>query len=167
MAEKFVKDNPSYVVAISVANANLTKPIEEIASFPSVLVPHHFRYELMKYAKLSLATSGTVVLELGLHGVPTAVTYQLSSLNYLLGRYGFRIHLPYYTLVNIICGKEVYPEFIHKKISPEQVYQSLKQLMEKEEACRQSFSELRKLLLNRNASLSAARAIDSLVGSVL
>ena len=48
------------------------------------IVPPAYHYDLMKTCKTALAKSGTVTLELALHGVPTVVHYELSLLNYLV-----------------------------------------------------------------------------------
>ncbi|MFZ0565855.1 MAG: lipid-A-disaccharide synthase [Chlamydiales bacterium] len=151
-------------IAISVARPDLEKMIKKIAPSNALLVPAADRYELMHEASMALATSGTVVLELGLHQVPTVVTYKMAPLNYLLGRYIFRIHLPYYTLVNLICQKEVYPEFIHRKICSDKISQALKKLKKNENSCRLACQELKKVLLAQDASLEAARAIERTLG---
>lgn len=150
---------PSYKLAVSVARPELQKLIQKYTDDTVTLVPCSQRYELMKAAQGALATSGTIILELGLHSVPTVVTYQLAGLNYLLGRYAFRILLPFYSLVNIICDKEVYPEFIHKHLSADAIFHSLKQQVDHPEHCRQECARLRTLLQNRDASTEAAKII--------
>lgn len=158
------KLGPHYTLAISVARPHLQDLIQKHVDPTMLLVPSDKRYELMRAAQCAIATSGTIVLELGLHGVPTVVSYQLSKLNYLLGRYIFRIRLPFYTLVNIICEKQVYPEFIHKKLSSEEVFQALKKLMDNPKPCKQECEKLRALLTNENASLKAATIISEALG---
>lgn len=153
------KLGPGYTLAVSVARPGLEELIRQHTDSSMLLVPSEKRYELMRAAQGAIATSGTIILELGLHGTPTLVTYQLASLNYLLGRYVFRIRLPFYTLVNIICGKEVYPEFIHKKLSSDEIHLALKRLLENPTACRQECFHLRELLTTRDASNQAAETV--------
>ncbi len=117
-------------IYISLASEKLRPLIEKIAPKATV-VPPCYRYDLMKTAKGAIATSGTVILELGLHATPTVVTYPLSAINYFLAKQIFKIRLPYYTLVNLIADKELYPEFIHRKVDPAEVQQALKKVMEK------------------------------------
>lgn len=135
-----------YPIAVSVARPNLMEIIKKYTDETILLVPSEKRYELMKAASCALATSGTIILELGLHQVPTVVTYKLAPFNYLLGRYLFRIHLPFYTLVNIISKQEVYPEFIHKKLSAEEIFQALHKLIENPLRCIKQCEQLRVLL---------------------
>ncbi len=155
---EIAKQFPDYAPVISVARPELMDEIKKHVDGPAHYVPQEKRYELMKAAHLALATSGTIVLEIGLHAVPTVVTYQLGRLNYLLGRYIFRIHLPFYTLVNIICEREVYPEFIHIDLSVDEIAERLRTL--DREACQKACHELRDRLQTKNASQEAARTIE-------
>jgi lipid-A-disaccharide synthase len=150
---------PGYTIAVSVARPSLDSMIQSFVDESIVLVPCEKRYELMRSAKGAIATSGTIILELGLHQVPTIATYQLSQFNYLIGRYILRLHLPFYTLVNIICGKEVYPEFIHKNLSAETIGEALKKLLQNPTMCYQECTQLREKLQNRDASFEAAQTI--------
>ncbi len=146
-------------VAVSVARPELQGLIEKHAGKDALLVPCEKRYELMKSASCALATSGTIILELGLHSVPTVVTYKMSALNCILGKYIFRINLPSYTLVNLICEKKVYPEFIHRFLSTKEIGHSLKKLLEQSEQCQQECANLRSRLTRDNANLKAAQTI--------
>lgn len=157
---EIAKRFPEFHPAISVARPELREEIYKFVPKETLFVPQERRYELMQKARLALATSGTIVLELGLHSVPTLVTYQLSSLNYLLGRYLFRIHLPFYTLVNIICEQEVFPEFIHKDLSIEKMAAGLQRLDQNREVCQARCKKLRDRLSTQNASYEAAKMIQ-------
>lgn len=116
-------------IAISVANPALEPLIRRLAP-DTLLVPTEYRYDLMRSAKGAIATSGTVVLELGLHQTPTVVTYPLSFFNYFLAKYIFRIRLPFYTLVNLIANREIYPEFIHRKLDSKEIASALQKVMQ-------------------------------------
>ncbi|MCH9626942.1 MAG: Lipid-A-disaccharide synthase [Chlamydiales bacterium] len=154
---------PDYTPVISVARPELMDEIGKHVDADAYFVPQEKRYELMRAARLALATSGTIVLEIGLHGVPTVTTYKLSTFNTILGGLIFRIRLPFYTLVNIICGREVFPEFIHQILSPEKIAGALRILDQNREACLQACQELRNRLLNQNASEKAAETIEALI----
>ena len=155
-AQKFAQ---GYTIAISVARPSLEDLICPLVDDSVILVPAEKRYELMQAADGALATSGTIILELGLHSVPTVATYQLATLNYLVGRYALRLRLPFYTLVNIICGKEVYPEFIHKELSADAIAEALKALLDNPAHCHQECAHLRTLLQCNDASHQAAQTI--------
>lgn len=105
----------------------------------------HDRHRLMQAADCALATSGTICLELGLHGVPTVMTYHLSSLHYWLGRSFFRIDLPFYTLPNLITKREMIPEHIDVHLNPNDIALSLNTLRDNREALHILSTQLRLL----------------------
>lgn len=148
-----------YKPVVSVARAELRNKISRHVNADTCMVEQERRYDLMKQAHIALATSGTIVLELGLHSLPTVVTYKLSTFNYLLGRYLFRIRLPFYTLVNIICKKRVFPEFIHKYISQDAVTEALINLDRDRSECTLWCGRLKDELSTLNASEEAASII--------
>jgi lipid-A-disaccharide synthase len=95
--------------------------------------------------------------------VPTVVTYKLDLMFALLARYLFRIRLPFYTLVNIACGKEVFPEYIHKQLSSEKIFQALEKMLAHPEQCQKECSRLREVLTTQDASANAAKTIQKLI----
>lgn len=111
-AKLFCKKFPTTQIAVSVAS-------HDAADIPQgvLVVPFNARYELMKKSHLALAKSGTVTLELALHQVPTVVTYELSYINYLMAKYIMKVDkMPFFSIVNILCGKEVFFERIHPPV---------------------------------------------------
>ena len=162
-AKPFADELP---LAISVAHPDLEQPIREILAktvLKATLVPNHHRYELMRDSHVALATSGTVNLELGLHAIPSVVTYQIGTFNYLLGRYVFRIILPYYSIVNIICDQELYPEFIHRTLDHKKISAALQKRIEDREHYYQQCLKLRSHLQTHDASQEAAKAISQIL----
>lgn len=149
-----------YTLAVSVARPDLKEMIRTHVDEETLLIPSENRYELMRQTDLALATSGTIILELGLHRVPTVATYKIAPFNYLLGRYIFRIHLPFYTLVNIICEREVYPEFIHKDLSIDAIVEAMENMLKNPEPCHTECARLREILQSHDASLIAANTIE-------
>ncbi|MCH9609825.1 MAG: Lipid-A-disaccharide synthase [Chlamydiales bacterium] len=144
-------------IAVSLARKELTPLVTRFTTAP--LIPASHRYDLMHQAKGALATSGTIVLELALHATPTVVTYRLSPLNYFLGRHIFRIHLPYYTLPNLICEREIFPEFFHTKIHTQEVRNTLEALLLNPEICKSECQRLKHLLDVENGIEKAAKVL--------
>jgi lipid-A-disaccharide synthase len=64
--------------------------------------------EIMSLADAAIAVSGSVTLELMYHGTPTVVVYRMKPLSLWLARR--LVKLPYFTLVNLLAGEEVFPE---------------------------------------------------------
>jgi lipid-A-disaccharide synthase len=92
------------------------------------IIPSCHHYELMKTCRTALAKSGTVTLELALHGVPTVVHYELSMLNFIVTKYILQLQLPHYCIVNILGKQGIFPEFIGRKISPTDLKEQLDML---------------------------------------
>jgi lipid-A-disaccharide synthase len=67
--------------------------------------------EIIEMADAAIAVSGSVSLELLYHRVPTAIVYNISR----WGQYVLRpllIRTPFVTLVNLMAGRLLYPEFV-------------------------------------------------------
>lgn len=130
------------------------------------LVPAKYTYELMHAADIAIAKSGTVTLELALHGVPTVVIYGISALDLFIARDLLRIRLPYYCIVNIIYNDEVFPELIGPHLTEKSLFEEASLLLESSKAqnnCRSKCLEIRALLQEKDASQEAAKAVHSLL----
>ncbi len=67
--------------------------------------------EILSAADLALCASGTATLEVAYYGVPMVVMYNGSKWGYrLVGR--FLIQTPHLSLVNILAGRAIVPEFM-------------------------------------------------------
>ncbi len=151
------KDNPQIHFALSYAHENLLPTIQQIVQQSPLqlnrdiyLVPKTFTYELMRDCHTALATSGTVTLELALHARPSVVMYRLSNLNYLIAKYLLRLRLPHYCIVNILGGREIFPEIIGRERRIDQLSKLLKRLYYDERT--------------RNAILEGCQYIRDLLG---
>lgn len=116
----------------------------------SYVVPHVIAHqELMSSSVAALAKSGTVTLELALQQCPTIVSYQLTALNRFVARYILKVNLPHYCIVNILAGETVFPEYIVHKPTPENLSQSLNNLINnrhEREKCLEGCRKVRQLL---------------------
>ncbi|MCH9703963.1 MAG: lipid-A-disaccharide synthase, partial [Chlamydiae bacterium] len=109
-------------IFVSIAREKLRPLVESLA-------PDATAVEGLIKADGAIATCGTVTLEIARAKVPTVVTYKLSRLNYFLARSIFKIRLPYYSLANLVADRELLPEYIHRKIDPDELAQSLRKVM--------------------------------------
>jgi lipid-A-disaccharide synthase len=78
---------------------------------------------LLERLDLALVCSGTASLEAALAGVPHAIAYRTSGLNYVLGRGLVRV--PFIGLANLILEKPAVPELIQDSASPVHLANSL------------------------------------------
>ncbi len=121
-------------------------------------------YSLMASSTLAFAKSGTVVLELGLLQTPTVVTYAISKLDEFIADKILKIHLPYYSMVNILMKKEVFPELIGHHFTLEALIQAGKNFLlhkKKQEECKKACQELVGLLGDKKPSEELAHYITS------
>ena len=114
-------------------------------------------YDLLSRASAALVTSGTATLETALFDVPQVVCYRTSGLSYLIARAVIKV--PYISLVNLIVGRAVVPEFIQDDFSARNLLDELKRLLTDEDYIarqRAGYAELRRLLGRHQAARQAA-----------
>ncbi|MPZ10461.1 MAG: lipid-A-disaccharide synthase [Kiloniellaceae bacterium] len=80
-----------------------------------------------RQATAALAASGTVALELAVAGVPTVVAYRLSGIGSLLSPSWLRV--PFVSLVNLLAGREVQPEFLQRRCRSATILPALERLL--------------------------------------
>lgn len=80
-------------------------------------------YDVMKASDAALATSGTVTLECALCGLPSVICYRASALSIAIARH--LVYVKYIGLPNILAGKEILPELIQEKLTPENMASSV------------------------------------------
>ena len=76
-------------------------------------------YDLMRLAELALATSGTVVLEAAMLGLPCVVLYRMSPVSYAIGK--LLVHVDNFSLPNILAGHRIEPELLQAEVNPERI----------------------------------------------
>jgi lipid-A-disaccharide synthase len=98
-------------------------------------------YEVMRDSRACLVASGTATLETACFATPMAVVYRVSRLSYAIGKR--LVKLPNISLVNIVAGKQIVPEFVQQKFKPENVAAAIAPLIEETEQRRRMQSGLR------------------------
>lgn len=76
-------------------------------------------YDLMKICDIAFATSGTVVLEAALMGLPSVVLYRMSRVTYYIAK--MFVSVQFFSLPNILAGKGIIPELLQNKVTPENI----------------------------------------------
>ncbi|MGB0572038.1 MAG: lipid-A-disaccharide synthase [Alphaproteobacteria bacterium] len=127
---RVIPDHPDMAIVIPAA-ANVRALVADTVSawpWPVVLVDGaRERYDAFAAADLALATSGTVTLELAWAGVPTIVMYRVPWLTGEIARRMIRVE--YASIVNIVAGREVLPEFLQPRCRPELIAAELDELV--------------------------------------
>jgi lipid-A-disaccharide synthase len=159
VARRLQKLDPSLQIAISTTQFKLEIP-------DVLLVKSEDNYELMRASHIAIATSGTVTLELALHGTPTVVNFAIRPLDCFLAQKIFKINLPFYCIANIVVGEKVFPELFGPNLTEEQLFFWAQKLSEDQSArkeCLEGCQKVRKSLgLKRAAHEAAAVILSSL-----
>ncbi len=148
-ARKLAQSDPSIRIAVSIAHPSLQKEIQNLCQPQELLIPPQEGYDLMKNAWLAAATSGTVTLELALHGMPAVVNYAVKPLDRFLAQKIFRINLPFYCIVNILLSKSVLPELFGPHFTEDKLLFWMAKMgydSAFRTACRNQLEQVRKLL---------------------
>lgn len=168
VCKRLKENDPDLTFALSVSEERFRPLIEQIVKAEGLEVQyicHDRTYELMKIAHAAIAKSGTVTLELALHGVPTVVTYAISPLDLIIVRDILRIRLPYYCLVNIIANREVFPELFGPNFTEENLYRNISAMIgdtSARQTCKHSCEKLKINLSDQDASHEAASHVLNL-----
>lgn len=75
--------------------------------------------KVFRQCELVIAVSGTVTLEAAISGTPMLIIYKVSPISYWLGKIMIKVNN--IGLVNLIAGKEIVPELVQSKASPENI----------------------------------------------
>ncbi len=158
-------------IAISLSDERFAPLIQSILdqigftkSSVSIISADH-TYELMRAAHFAIAKSGTVTLELALHRVPSIVVYGINAWDLFIAKDLLRIRIPYYCLVNIIAGKEVFAELIGPHFTQEALVAHIHALLEPSNysQCKKECEEVICLLGDTNAAEEAAQQLAPLL----
>lgn len=101
----------------------------ELAKWP--LAPHLIegeedKFRAFKLARVALAASGTVTLELALSGTPAVVGYRVDA---VASRMRFLLKVPSVVLANLVLGENVYPELLQENCTPQRIASALDLVM--------------------------------------
>ena len=112
------------------------------------------------FATACAVASGTATLETALFGTPLVVLYRTGWFNYAIARR--LVTLPRIGLPNIVAGREVVPELIQDRLTPEALATALATWLDDplaRAACRRDLAGLRDSLGGAGASARAARLL--------
>jgi lipid-A-disaccharide synthase len=125
-------------------------------------------YNALAAADLAIVSSGTATVEAALLGKPMIVIYRLSPLTAKLAKP--LVRTKFFSMVNLIAGREVVPELIQDDFTPERVaaeavslLSAFKESLEKLADIRRGLGEVTHLL---GAPGAVERAADTIVGQL-
>lgn len=117
-------------------------------------------FDVLQQSNLALCASGTVVLELARANLPSVVAYRVNPLTAVIARR--LIKLDHVSLVNIIAGREVMPEYIQDACTGVALAQTMTDLANSPEKRRQQQEAFGAVMeaLGQGAQAPSARAAD-------
>jgi len=98
------------------------------ASLPDLRLEVGRTRHWMQRASAGLAASGTVTMEAAILGLPLVSVYRLSWLTYGLARLVVR-GVPFFTIVNLVAGREVYQEFLQAELAAPRLVPALEAIL--------------------------------------
>ena len=93
-----------------------------------VTVVEDLTYDALAHAAAAIVASGTAATEAALLGTPMAIVYRVSGLSWLLGRW--LVSVPFYSMVNLVAGRQIVPEFIQQQFQPRTVAREIGHLLD-------------------------------------
>jgi len=121
-------------------------------------------YNALAAATAALVCSGTATIEAALLDVPMVVVYKVTALTALLAKP--LVRTKFFSMVNLIAGREVVPELIQEKFTAPAAAQELRRLLDSADAranLRAGLAEVREKLGPPGAVERAADAIMQLI----
>lgn len=94
---------------------------------PIVVTSDQDRHDAFSAANCALAASGTVSLELAIAGVPHVIGYQLNAVTGWIAKRLIKVDTV--TIVNLVLGNKLIPEFLQENCKAKNITQHLEALM--------------------------------------
>ena len=92
------------------------------------LVVENLTYDAVAHAEAAVVASGTATIVTALLGTPMVVVYRVTRATWLLGRR--LVQTPYFSMVNLVAGRRIVPEFIQAEFQPEMVAGAVVKLLQ-------------------------------------
>ena len=127
---KLVTEHGASIAPVLPAVSHLREEIERLVEHwpikPLLVAGEEGKYRAFREARVALAASGTVTLELALSAVPQVVAYQVSGLEAQLRHF---ITVPSIVLPNLILDELAFPEFLQDQCTPAHLTRALLSLL--------------------------------------
>ncbi len=88
---------------------------------------------------IAIVASGTATLECAIEGTPLVVCYKVSSLTWLLAK--LMVNVEHSSIVNLIAGKTIVPEFLQSEMKPNTIKNKLIELIDEKSKLRNQMIE--------------------------
>ncbi len=127
--QRLARDIPDLAVVAPLAPAITAqaKAIIEPALPQTIFVDPEEKYDAFAAMTTAIAASGTVTTELAITKTPMVVAYRVDPLTAIWAR---RVYQPQWlSIVNIVAGKEIFPECLQEDCTTDAIYREIADLM--------------------------------------
>ncbi|MEN9360071.1 MAG: lipid-A-disaccharide synthase [Verrucomicrobiota bacterium] len=140
--------------------ADIRHRLDKLGADPAVFqVEVGTAVAVMRRASTGLASSGTVTIQAAIVGLPLVSAYKMNPVTVFFARR--MVKLPFFTMPNIIAGREVYPEFLQGEVIPAKLVPALEALLPggmRRSRCEADLAEIESLLGGRQGTLGRTAA---------
>ena len=164
--KKFGKVNP----ILGLSSSKFKKRVEEMVTEARIdlSIVEGGTYEALAACDISIAASGTILLEAAVLGAPIIMMYKLSPLSYLIGKYILRIDrkIPYFSMPNILLNEKVVPEFVMGEANAEKISDEVASLLKdrsRMEKIKDGLFKVKKMLGDPGVVAKASQSIMNFV----
>ncbi len=122
-------------------------------------------YNVVAASDFAIVASGTATLETAIIGTPHVITYKANLLTYIV--YKFVATVSFLGIVNIIAGKEIAPEILQYKATPQNISSAVTAILsdaKRLDAMKKDLAAVRSALGSSGAAARAAKIVVSLIG---
>jgi len=130
-ARRLARERPMkfFLPLASSANRTLVECLvqEACADLPLEIIVDD-AYNAVAHSDLAVVSSGTATLETAILGTPLITVFKISNLTWIVGQY--LVHVPFYSLVNLIAGKEIVPELYQNEFNGDRLYTEIKKYLD-------------------------------------
>jgi lipid-A-disaccharide synthase len=168
-AQRIVQEQRNVRFISMATNHEMRQKLEEIwAKYPmsGVSLDILSGQSLTQLTRCSLAivASGTATLECAMAGLPMLVVYQASCLTYWIGR--MLVKLPYLSMVNVLAGEKVIPEFLQGAAEPERLARAALQILRNPKGAEMMSIRIREVAKKLGGPGAAARAAEEVEDAI-
>ena len=169
IAERIRQKTPDVQVLINRAPTMGEREMREsyLRKYRDIKVINDSQHTSIDISSLLLVKSGTSTLEAALLHTPMLVCYRMSQISYIIAK--TLVDLSYISLVNILAGREIVPEYIQGDVKPEAIVPVALELLEdgsKRQKMINDLKEVSAVLEGGDASEKVAKLAVSMVENV-
>lgn len=163
-ARRLKLKNPDLLVAI-VCPLSMKALVRTLAPDSLIFTQEQDKRDIFAAAAVALAASGTVTLELAVHGTPMVIGYRVPALTgWMIKRLA---HVHSVGLINIVAGEPFIPECLQENFTPEKLTHEVSLLLYDEAHRTSQCARSRQVVACLQAEHPFHRASAHTIGSIL